>query len=58
MIAKGLITQRANDKRLPAQTIELDYVLAHAAVLPHPSLSPTPQYHQTVPSLLRAAKGV
>lgn len=29
MIAKGLITQRANDERLPAQTIERDYVLAH-----------------------------
>ena len=29
MIAKGLITQRANDQRLPAQTIERDYVLAH-----------------------------
>lgn len=28
MIAKGLITQRANDARLPAQTIELDHVLA------------------------------
>ncbi|MDQ6948482.1 MAG: nucleotidyl transferase AbiEii/AbiGii toxin family protein [Actinomycetota bacterium] len=29
MIAKGLITQRANDEHLPAQTIEWDYVLAH-----------------------------
>lgn len=29
MIPKGLITQRANDERLPAQTIERDYVLAH-----------------------------
>jgi predicted nucleotidyltransferase component of viral defense system/predicted transcriptional regulator of viral defense system len=29
MIAKGLITQRANDEGLPAQTIERDYVLAH-----------------------------
>jgi|GEM_PF-458032 hypothetical protein len=29
MIAKGVITQRANDERLPAQTIERDYVLAH-----------------------------
>ncbi|MDA8332447.1 MAG: nucleotidyl transferase AbiEii/AbiGii toxin family protein [Candidatus Dormibacteraeota bacterium] len=29
MIAKGLITQRANDERLPAQAIERDYVLAH-----------------------------
>ena len=29
MIAKGLITQRADDERLPAQTIERDYVLAH-----------------------------
>ncbi len=29
MIAKGLITQRANDEQLPAQTIERDYVLAH-----------------------------
>ena len=29
MIAKGLITQRANDEHLPAQTIERDYVLAH-----------------------------
>jgi predicted nucleotidyltransferase component of viral defense system len=29
VIAKGLITQRANDERLPAQTIERDYVLAH-----------------------------
>jgi uncharacterized protein len=29
MIAKGLITQRANDERLPAPTIERDYVLAH-----------------------------
>lgn len=29
MITKGLITQRANDERLPAQTIERDYVLAH-----------------------------
>lgn len=29
VITKGLITQRANDERLPAQTIERDYVLAH-----------------------------
>jgi uncharacterized protein len=29
MIAKGLITQRANNEHLPAQTIERDYVLAH-----------------------------
>jgi predicted nucleotidyltransferase component of viral defense system len=29
MIAKGVITQRANDERLPAQTIERDYILAH-----------------------------
>jgi hypothetical protein len=29
MSAKGLITQRANDERLPAPTIERDYVLAH-----------------------------
>jgi hypothetical protein len=29
MIAKGVITQRANDEGLPAQTIERDYVLAH-----------------------------
>ncbi len=29
MIPKGLITQRANDEQLPAQTIERDYVLAH-----------------------------
>jgi len=29
MIAKGIITQRANDQRLSAQTIERDYVLAH-----------------------------
>jgi hypothetical protein len=29
MIAKGLVTQRANDEHLPAQTIERDYVLAH-----------------------------
>lgn len=29
MIAKGLITQRANDEQLPAQTIERDYVLLH-----------------------------
>jgi hypothetical protein len=29
VIAKGLITRRANDERLPAQTIERDYVLAH-----------------------------
>lgn len=29
MIAKGAITQRANVERLPAQTIERDYVLAH-----------------------------
>lgn len=29
MITKGLITQRANDEHLPAQTIERDYVLAH-----------------------------
>ena len=25
MIAKGVITQRANEERLPAQTIERDY---------------------------------
>jgi Nucleotidyl transferase AbiEii toxin, Type IV TA system len=29
MIAKGLITQRANDEQLPAQTIERDYILAN-----------------------------
>ncbi|HEV2361048.1 MAG TPA: nucleotidyl transferase AbiEii/AbiGii toxin family protein [Acidimicrobiales bacterium] len=29
MIAKGLITKRSNDERLPAQTVERDYVLAH-----------------------------
>jgi predicted nucleotidyltransferase component of viral defense system len=29
VISKGLITQRANDEHLPAQTIERDYVLAH-----------------------------
>lgn len=29
MITRGLITQRANDEHLPAQTIERDYVLAH-----------------------------
>jgi predicted nucleotidyltransferase component of viral defense system len=29
VIAKGAITQRANDERLPAQTIERDYILAH-----------------------------
>jgi predicted nucleotidyltransferase component of viral defense system len=29
LIAKGLITRRANDERLPAQTLERDYVLAH-----------------------------
>ncbi len=29
MIAKGPIAQRAHDERLPAQTIERDYVLAH-----------------------------
>ncbi len=29
MITKGLITRRANDEHLPAQTIERDYVLAH-----------------------------
>ena len=29
MIAKGLITKRANEERLPAHTIEPDYVLAH-----------------------------
>lgn len=29
MITKGLITQRANDEHLPAQTIERDYLLAH-----------------------------
>jgi predicted nucleotidyltransferase component of viral defense system len=28
MIAKGLITRRANDEQLPAQTIERDYLLA------------------------------
>lgn len=28
MIGKGLITRRANDEQLPAQTIERDYVLA------------------------------
>lgn len=28
MIAKGLITQRANDEHLPSQAIERDYVLA------------------------------
>lgn len=29
MIAKGLVTQRANDEQLPAQTIERDYILAN-----------------------------
>lgn len=29
MIAKGLITKRANDEQMPAQTIERDYILAH-----------------------------
>ena len=29
MIAKGAITQRANDDHVPAQTIERDYILAH-----------------------------
>lgn len=29
MIPKGMITQRANDEHLPAQTIERDYLLAH-----------------------------
>ena len=29
MITKGLITQRANDEQLPAQTIERDYILAN-----------------------------
>lgn len=29
MIPKGLITKRANEEGLPAQTIERDYVLAH-----------------------------
>ena len=29
VIAKGLITQRANDERLSAQTIERDYILAN-----------------------------
>jgi len=29
MIAKGLISKRANEERLPAHTIERDYVLAH-----------------------------
>ena len=29
MIARGLITQRANDEQLPAQTIERDYILAN-----------------------------
>lgn len=29
MIAKGFITQRANDEHLPAQTIERDYILSH-----------------------------
>ncbi len=29
MISRGLITQRANDEQLPAQTIERDYVLAN-----------------------------
>ncbi|MGH9292947.1 MAG: nucleotidyl transferase AbiEii/AbiGii toxin family protein [Acidimicrobiales bacterium] len=29
MIAKGLITQRANEEQLPAHTIERDYVLTH-----------------------------
>jgi predicted nucleotidyltransferase component of viral defense system len=29
MIAKGFITQRADDERMSAQTIERDYVLAH-----------------------------
>jgi uncharacterized protein len=28
MISKGLITQRANDERLPAHTVERDYILA------------------------------
>jgi hypothetical protein len=29
VISRGLITQRANDEQLPAQTIERDYVLAN-----------------------------
>ena len=29
MIAKGVITRRANEEHLPAQTIERDYILAH-----------------------------
>ena len=29
MIAKGVITRRANEEHLSAQTIERDYVLAH-----------------------------
>ena len=29
MISKGAITKRANEERLPAQTIERDYVLAN-----------------------------
>ena len=29
VISRGLVTQRANDERLPAQTIERDYILAN-----------------------------
>lgn len=29
MIAKGVITRRANEEHLSAQTIERDYILAH-----------------------------
>ena len=31
MIASGLITKRADQERMPAQSIERDYVLAHVS---------------------------